>query len=172
MYTHFCTICFAPQTDDPRTHAYQHGYVPEATEEEAGTLRTYNKEGELVGTVPPMTDEDFESFKERWGLDKLKAQHPVVLSDTKAWISIPLDEAPELAERYVAKIEVQVTDELCLCQWRVHPDDIELKEAQKKFRKVRMDEHPRCPVHTKIGFLLGFLKFVREPDEVSEEVTQ
>lgn len=50
---------------------------------------------------------------------------------------------------YIAMLESGTTRTHCLCQWS--------EVFKGKFK--RGDAHEDCPVHTKEGFLLGFLKF-------------
>jgi hypothetical protein len=55
----------------------------------------------------------------------------------------------ELILGYIAMLETGTTRDHCLCQWS--------EVFKGKFR--RGDAHEDCPIHTKEGFLLGFLKF-------------
>lgn len=57
---------------------------------------------------------------------------------------------------YVKSLETEETTKHCKCEWIVHPDDIRKPEGQA--RRIRKGEATLdCPVHTKEGFLLGFL---------------
>jgi hypothetical protein len=70
------------------------------------------------------------------------------------------EDLPLMIDKYVKDIETQETDDLCLCLWRIHPDDVD--KPSDKQRKRRMDEHPVCPLHTKAGFLLYFFVWLKE----------
>lgn len=58
------------------------------------------------------------------------------------------DEERQLVVDYVANLETGVTRDHCLCQWQ----QVDAKRWLKK--STNMD----CPVHTREGLLLGFLK--------------
>jgi len=55
---------------------------------------------------------------------------------------------------YIRKIEFGSTEQNCWCPWTP------LKVAGKMGR-LRTGEHPQCPVHTKEGYLFGFIDHVR-----------
>jgi hypothetical protein len=55
---------------------------------------------------------------------------------------------------YVRKIEFGVTDQICWCPWT--PMEVEGRKG-----RLRSGEHPQCPVHTKEGYLFGFIDHVR-----------
>lgn len=55
---------------------------------------------------------------------------------------------------YVRKIEFGATDQNCWCPWT--PLEVGGKQG-----RLRSGEHPQCPVHTKEGFLFGFIDHVR-----------
>lgn len=80
----------------------------------------------------------------------------------RAWVwSVESPERlAELAEEYVTYLETAETDKVCLCLWRIHPDDVALTE---KRRRTLVDEHPQCPVHTKAGRLVGFIEWLTGP---------
>lgn len=60
---------------------------------------------------------------------------------------------------YVKSLETDVTTKHCKCEWIVHPDDVRKPESQA--RRIRKGEATLdCPVHTKEGFLLGFLNYM------------
>lgn len=64
-----------------------------------------------------------------------------------------------LVMQWIDRIETAETKTVCLCPWEIHPDDVHLKTGR---RMRRTDNHPRCPVHTKEGYLLGFLEWVNK----------
>jgi len=66
-----------------------------------------------------------------------------------------------LAIRYIQHMEKQLTDDVCLCLWILHPDDIDKPPTEKR-RKRKSDEHPACPVHTREGLLTDFLEWVAD----------
>lgn len=55
---------------------------------------------------------------------------------------------------YVRKIEFGVTEQNCWCPWK--PFEVDGRQG-----RLRAGEHPQCPVHTKEGFLFGFIDHVR-----------
>lgn len=61
--------------------------------------------------------------------------------------------------KYVSAIETGESDDWCRCQWALHPDGV--KGANGKVLKRRIDTSFECPVHTKEGFLLGFLDWMK-----------
>lgn len=83
-------------------------------------------------------------------------------------------------EEYVGMLETEESAVWCKCVWRVHPDDQNVKpgncrdcgaaknvhivgEGFHRFagiRRVRIDTHPACPVHTKEGLIIGFLEWM------------
>lgn len=60
-----------------------------------------------------------------------------------------------LVTAYVRSIERGNTEDSCWCPWTP-------LEVQGKMGRLRAGEHPQCPVHTKEGFLFGFIDYVRE----------
>ncbi len=82
---------------------------------------------------------------------------------TKEWISIPVDELEALVRKWVDHVETAPTDDVCLCEWLFHPDDAHLPKTKQRRKKAV--EHPRCPVHTKLGYLLGFFVFTFPTEE-------
>jgi hypothetical protein len=104
---------------------------------------------------------------------------PLMKSETKLGVSIDKD----MVERYVSLIETETTNRMCLCKWKIHPEDAEIKENHCRIcsshrdsshhwvhsesahsfqgrRMMRPDvENPECPVHTKSGLILGFIKW-------------
>ncbi len=87
---------------------------------------------------------------------------------------------PHLVNTYVAKLETEESAEWCKCLWRIHPDDVKIRvghcricnEAKKHpihanhnfagIRRVRVDNHPLCPVHTKEGLIVGFVEWLSD----------
>lgn len=61
----------------------------------------------------------------------------------------------ELVTSYTRSIERGVTEIVCWCPWTP-------LEVEGKMGRLRAGEHPQCPVHTKEGFLFGFIDYVRE----------
>lgn len=61
--------------------------------------------------------------------------------------------------RYVRAIEIGISDELCKCDWIIHPDDLDKPKGKR--RKRRSTPHFDCPVHTREGFLFGFLEWMK-----------
>jgi hypothetical protein len=104
------------------------------------------------------------------------------------FFAVPKDQLPDLAKRYIQWIEMSPTKETCKCEWAVHPDDagvdvtlcrfcgltedehsqaatgsdvVVCDEFRAATRRLRMkEEHPLCPVHTKVGRLTGFFEWV------------
>lgn len=65
---------------------------------------------------------------------------------------------PTLAADFVEILETNQTNEVCDCQWIVHPDDEEKEEGTRRMRRGMPS--PICPVHTREGMILGFFKWV------------
>lgn len=84
------------------------------------------------------------------------------------YLSIPKNEIPEFARRFIDAIETQETTKWCACTWRIHPDD-GLKEPSKQ-RKVRIDANEWCVLHTKVGLILGFFAFVFGGEEANTPI--
>ena len=61
--------------------------------------------------------------------------------------------------QYITAIETGKSDDLCQCQWIIHPDDVDLPKGKR--RKARGTVSFLCPVHTREGFLVGFLDWMR-----------
>lgn len=78
------------------------------------------------------------------------------------FLSYPKHEIPRLGEEYIKLLETQKTDDMCKCDWLIHPDDTDKPKGKR--RKIRQGEHPHCPIHTKSGFLLGFLEWASKQD--------
>lgn len=63
-------------------------------------------------------------------------------------------EEVDLVLAYIRKIEFGMTEQNCWCPWT--PMEVEGKKG-----RLRSGEHPQCPVHTKEGFIFGFIDHVR-----------
>jgi len=63
-------------------------------------------------------------------------------------------EEVDLVLAYIRKIEFGLTEHVCWCPWK--PMEVEGRKG-----KLRTGEHPQCPVHTKEGFVFGFIDHVR-----------
>ena len=61
----------------------------------------------------------------------------------------------ELVTSYTRSIERGLTEIVCWCPWTA-------LQVEGKMGRLRTGEHPQCPVHTKEGFLFGFIDYVRE----------
>jgi hypothetical protein len=89
-----------------------------------------------------------------------------------------LAEISKWAEEYVNKLEVELTEKACLCQWFYRdgaPKQIDVtsqqaaSEGKKEYLpgptsptprlRARSHEHPECPVHTRRGLLVGFYQW-------------
>lgn len=73
------------------------------------------------------------------------------------FVSLPKRELPQLAERYVKMLETQRTDDLCECEWIIHPDDTDKPKGKR--RRIRGATSFECQIHTKEGFALGFVRW-------------
>lgn len=97
------------------------------------------------------------------------------------------DRAEDLITRYVQALETEESATWCKCLWRIHPDDQGIKPGHcrecggspknvahqglpedfengdthhfRGIRKIKVDAHPLCAVHTKEGMVLGFLQW-------------
>ena len=79
---------------------------------------------------------------------------------TMLWLSLPIADYETYIADYVRALEVERTDEWCTCEWIVHPDD--MNKARGLRRKRRGETSLDCPIHTKEGFLIGFIKYVNK----------
>jgi hypothetical protein len=81
-----------------------------------------------------------------------------------------LSEISKWAEEYTNELEIELTEKACLCKWiyRDNPTDVTSQQAASEGKqeflpgprlRVRSDEHPECPVHTRRGFLIGFYQW-------------
>lgn len=61
------------------------------------------------------------------------------------YLGVPKARVPELAADYVALIETERTDRLCKCEWRIHPEDVELDTEN-----CRSCHHPHL-LHNELG---------------------
>jgi len=61
------------------------------------------------------------------------------------------DRLKALIEDYVSKLETELTEEQCLCEW------IEMDTAFGK-RKIKQGVNLECPVHTREGLILAFIE--------------
>lgn len=66
------------------------------------------------------------------------------------------DEVRELILFYVQSLESGQTRDHCLCQWK---EMTGLPDSERQ-RWARGDAHEDCPIHTKEGFIVGFLAFM------------
>lgn len=76
----------------------------------------------------------------------------------QGYLYIDLSTVPDNMAEYVQLIENETTNKICKCEWLVHPDDEGKPEGQRRMR--RGEQSLECPVHTKEGFLLGFLNWL------------
>jgi len=101
-------------------------------------------------------------------------------------ISLTEEQIMDKVTEYVSRMETEQSTKWCKCEWIVHPDDVDIPDdvcrkcSQPREdtihlpsiysedvnlhpflgkRQRRGDTHMECPVHTKEGFLLGFLKW-------------
>lgn len=117
-------------------------------------------------------DEEFwDAYREETGVDASAKERIDRLPDfegmtvvhfdsaeTTEWLSIPRLRIPQLAEQYIDYIKLSPTDDVCLCEWVTHPDDVDMPRIKQ--RRKRGNEHPQCKQHTSIGFLLGFFAWM------------
>jgi len=88
--------------------------------------------------------------------------HQPIVADIPAEL-VPMPIGPVLKGLiidYVVHLEVDPTATWCLCPWQIHPADSEKPEGQR--RKRRTDNHPECPVHTREGLIMGFIKWATD----------
>lgn len=102
--------------------------------------------------------------------------------------TVTLATVPDQVREYIALLETEPSTKVCLCAWRVHPDDVDvpedccrhcknpedhewhniydlvIPEGHKYAGRLLMiiDTHPECPVHTKEGLVIGFLKWASD----------
>jgi hypothetical protein len=95
-----------------------------------------------------------------------------------------------LVHTYVAAMETEESAKWCKCEWIIHPDDAGLAENccrvcgttsgpplhpthfnmdgshdYRGRRKMRGDQHPECPVHTREGLILYFFEWAGKRHE-------
>jgi len=102
------------------------------------------------------------------------------------FFGITPENMPHLVNTYVAKLETEESADWCKCLWRIHPDDQKIRVGHcrmcnqpkkqhlgtydtnnethvfRGIRRVRVDTHPRCPVHTKEGLIVGFVEWLAD----------
>lgn len=71
------------------------------------------------------------------------------------WIGVPKHVMPELIQEYVKRVETDPTEERCKCEWQE-------VDTPKGKRKVKLNDHPDCSVHSKEGFIKGFFDWLFE----------
>lgn len=59
-----------------------------------------------------------------------------------------------LVVNYIRAVEFGESDKICWCPWTP-------MNVQGRMGRLRTGEHPQCPVHTKEGYLFGFIDHVR-----------
>lgn len=111
--------------------------------------------------VAPAIDDSAESksvFLEATPIDPNSPHYMRLASDNADYIGIPSKDLPQLVANYVRELETKPTNEWCKCEWKIHPDDVNKAEGQRRIRQgsVSLD----CPVHTREGFLLYFFTWV------------
>lgn len=111
--------------------------------------------------------------------------------DMTEFLSLPKLRIPEMAAEFVSWIEIAETDKWCKCEWAIHPDDEAIEEGkcrkcteskehdnhvwenipdityQHNFigrRKRLVDQNEQCPIHTKVGLILGFFEWLFTPE--------
>ena len=70
------------------------------------------------------------------------------------------DALKALIAEYVKTIEIGKTDEVCLCEW--HNIPLPNGQVGKTLKTVNLE----CPVHTKEGLLLGFIKWLKDVQQL------
>lgn len=66
---------------------------------------------------------------------------------------------PEIICTYCSKLETSSTLDICKCLWRFDETDT---RSDNERRRVLVQQHPACPIHTKEGLITGFLNYVYE----------
>lgn len=89
----------------------------------------------------------------------MQPEGPVV-SKLIPFFAIASEGLEDRVSDYVTKLEVDETPVWCKCPWMVHPDD--KGKPFKEARKRRTDNDPECPVHTREGLILGFIRWDAE----------
>lgn len=106
----------------------------------------------------------------------------------KTFFGITPENIPHLVNTYVGLLETEESADWCKCVWRIHPDDQDAKPGRCRkcnlapasvvhngaspipennhpfagIRRVRVDNHPMCPVHTKEGLIAGFVEWLTD----------
>lgn len=78
-----------------------------------------------------------------------------------------LHEISQWANEYVDKLETELSEDTCLCDWiyREPKPEKGQEEILGPRMRVRSHQHPECPVHTKRGFIIGFFQWaIKEKD--------
>lgn len=70
----------------------------------------------------------------------------------REFLALPKMDLPALAQEYVDVLSNATTQQLCTCTW------VEA-EVHGKVQPKRMEEHPLCPQHARVGFLLGLFEW-------------
>ncbi len=99
------------------------------------------------------------------------------------FFGITPENMPHLVHTYVAKLETEESAKWCKCVWRIHPDDQMIRVGHCRvcnqprkgcmgmlnathvftgIRRVRVDNNPFCPVHTKEGLIVGFVEWLSD----------
>jgi len=78
----------------------------------------------------------------------------------EGYLYIDLSTVGEQITAYIASIEKERTNKICKCEWIVHPDDTDKPEGERRMR--RGEATLDCPVHTKEGFIIGFIRHMME----------
>lgn len=60
----------------------------------------------------------------------------------------------DLVIAFIKMIEFGATDQTCWCPWTP-------MQVEGRMGRLRTGEHPQCPLHTKEGYLFGFIDHVR-----------
>lgn len=97
----------------------------------------------------------------------------------REFIGIPVATLLRDVTEFVGKLETEESAKWCKCLWRIHPDDQWVPERGCRIcgdkhkhhteghqfrgvRKVQIDNHPNCPVHTKEGLIIGFIEWAEK----------
>lgn len=69
------------------------------------------------------------------------------------YFALARQEMVELTQNYINHLEKATTEEVCRCLWVT-------VEVEGKTMRRREADHPFCSIHSRQGFLLGFLEFL------------
>jgi hypothetical protein len=109
--------------------------------------------------------------------------HDGAVRPNTEFIAIPVHELEFYANKYIAAMETEESENWCKCLWAVHPDDQDIKKGScreckqpknshmhddrgdtyhpfKGIRKRRVDDHPYCPVHSREGMVTFFFEWI------------